>query len=401
VNDYEEAAAMPGSPASPAASQDGQEARALEGEARAREGQAGPAAHPGGGMGAALLPLLIDAGVPLGVYYLLHAAFGLSVWLSLALSSAVPAARTAVGMATGRKLNMLAALMLVVNLAGITVSFLTGDPRAMIAKDSLVSSVIAVAILASVATRRPLMSAGLKLFMTGGTPERIAAWDRLSAGCARFRRLEMLFSANWGCALLADCAARIAGAYTLPVTTMAWLSTVMILGAVGAATVAGSLAAMPIQKMINTAAAASLPPETGIERSGRHTQASVTTLAFVAMPTGARLWLLTEQLVVAPLDLVSALGAEPSLQVVAPSLRGFPHEGLDALRGHAVHAFKVWPVVCLDEHPAEGLEGDVRARRTGETGHLPGYRAGRGQPRRTPRQGPGRAAGRRSKGRPG
>jgi len=239
VNDYEEVAAMPGSPAPSAA----------------RPVDAGHEARPGAGMGTALAPLLIDAGVPLGAYYLLHAAFGLSVWLSLALSSTIPAARTVAGAMAGRKLNLLAALMLAVNLAGITVSFLTGDPRAMIAKDSLVSSVIAVAILASAATRRPLMSAGLKPFMTRGTPERTAAWDRLSAGCPRFRRLEMLFSAIWGGALLADCAARIAGACTLPVTTMAWLGTVMILAAIGAATVAGSIAAVPIQKMIDTAAA--------------------------------------------------------------------------------------------------------------------------------------------------
>jgi len=233
LNDFEEVAAMPGSPASPAT----------------QTGRSGP------GMGAALAPLLIDAGLPLGTYFLLHAAFGLSVWLSLALSSTVPAARTAAGMVAGRKLNLLAALMLAVNLAGIAVSFLTGDPRAMIAKDSLVSSVIAVAILASAVTGRPLMSAGLKPFMTRGTPERTAAWDRLSAGCARFRRLETLFSVIWGGALLADCAARIAGAYTLPVTIMAWLGTVMILAAVAAATVAGSVAAIPIQKMIDTAAA--------------------------------------------------------------------------------------------------------------------------------------------------
>ena len=124
----------------------------------------------------------------------------------------------------------------------------------MIAKDSLVSSVIAIAILGSAATRRPLMSVGLKVFMTRGTAERTAAWDRLSASCARFRRLEALFSVIWGCALLADCAARIGGAYTLPVTTMAWLGTVMILAAIGAATVAGSIAAVPIQKMIDQAA---------------------------------------------------------------------------------------------------------------------------------------------------
>ena len=141
--------------------------------------------------------------------------------------------------------------MLAVNLAGIVVSFLTGDPRAMIAKDSLVSSVIAVAILASVAMRRPLMSAGLKPFMTKGKPERTAAWDRLATTSGRFRRLELVFSTIWGLALLADCAARLAGAYTLPVTTMVWLGTVFTLGAIGLAIVIGGVAAGPIQKMID------------------------------------------------------------------------------------------------------------------------------------------------------
>jgi len=236
-------------------SERGGEARAGEGHAgRTGTDRSGWAARPGDGMGAALRPLLIDVGVPLGTYYLLHAAFGLSVWLSLALSSVVPAARTAASAAAERKLNLLAALMLAVNLAGIVVSFLTGDPRAMIAKDSLVSSVIAFAILASAAARRPLMSAGLKPFLTRGTPERTAAWERLSAGCARFRRLEMLFSTIWGCALLADCAARLVGAYTLPVSTMVWLSTVIVLGAVGVGVVAGGAAARPIEKMIDATA---------------------------------------------------------------------------------------------------------------------------------------------------
>jgi hypothetical protein len=216
---------------------------------------AGPPPRPGAGLAAALRPLLIDVGVPLGAYYLLHGAFGLSVWLSLALSSVGPAIRTLLGIAAEQKLNVLAAGMLAVNLAGIVVSFLTGDPRAMIAKDSIVSSVIAVAILASVAARRPLMSAGLKPFMTKGTPRRAAAWDRLSAGCARFRRLELLFSAIWGFALLADCIARLVGAYTLPVTTMVWLSTVMILGAVGLGIVAGGAVARPIEKMVDAESA--------------------------------------------------------------------------------------------------------------------------------------------------
>ena len=217
---------------------------------RARSGHS---PRPGAGMGSALAPLLIDVGVPLGSYYLLHSAFGLSVWLSLALSSVGPAVRAIFGLAAERKLNVLAVLMLVVNLAGIAVSFLTGDPRAMIAKDSVISSVIAFAILASVIARRPLMSAGLRPFMTQGTPERSAIWDRLATGSARFRRFELLYSTIWGVALLADCAARLVGAYTLPVTTMVWMSTVLTLSAIGVGVmVGGAVAAMPILRMIET-----------------------------------------------------------------------------------------------------------------------------------------------------
>lgn len=222
----------------------------------------GGAAGPGSagrrpGMAAALRPLLIDVGIPVGTYYLLRDAFGVSLWLALALSSTSPAVRAIVGLMAERKLNLLAVLMLAVNLAGIAVSFLTGDPRAMIAKDSIVSSVVVFAILGSVVLRRPLMSAGLKPFMTKGEPRRAAAWDRLSTASPRFRRLELLFSTIWGLALLAECAARLVGAYTLPVTTMLWLGTVMTLGAIGVAIVAGGAAAGPLQKMIDTEAAAS------------------------------------------------------------------------------------------------------------------------------------------------
>ncbi len=94
-------------------------------------------------MAAALRPLLVDVGIPVGSYYLLRDAFGLSLWISLTLSSIGPALRAGAGLAAKRELNLLAVLILAVSLVGIVVSFLTGDPRAMIAKDSIISSVIA------------------------------------------------------------------------------------------------------------------------------------------------------------------------------------------------------------------------------------------------------------------
>ena len=103
------------------------------------------------------------------------------------------------GIVAQRQLNVLALLMLAVNVAGIGVSFATGDPRLMIAKDSAVSSVIG---LAATWARWPAGDGPddgrAKPWLTRGAAERDAAWSRLLAGSARFRRLEPLFSVIWG-----------------------------------------------------------------------------------------------------------------------------------------------------------------------------------------------------------
>lgn len=212
------------------------------------------AAPGGGGLGAALRPLAVDVAVPVGLYYVLRDGFGVSLVLSLAASSVLPAVRSVAGFARERRLNALAALMLAVNVAGLAISFAAGNPRWMIAKDSVVSSVIAVAMLVSAGAGRPLMSAGLKPFLTKGLAGRTAAWDRLTAGSPRFRRLEKVYTAIWGSALLADCVARVIGAAVLPVGTMVWLSTVMIVAAIGLAViVSGGVAAAPMEAMLREA----------------------------------------------------------------------------------------------------------------------------------------------------
>jgi intracellular septation protein A len=196
----------------------------------------------------------VDVAVPVGLCYVLRDGFGVSLVLSLAASSVLPAIRSVAGFARERRLNALAALMLAVSVAGLAISFAAGNPRWMIAKDSVVSSVIAVAMLVSAGAGRPLMSAGLKPFLTKGLAGRTAAWDRLTAGSARFRRLEKIYTAIWGSALLADCVARVIGAAVLPVGTMVWLSTVMIVAAIGlAVVVSGGVAAAPLEAMLREA----------------------------------------------------------------------------------------------------------------------------------------------------
>ncbi|EYT84697.1 membrane protein [Streptomyces sp. Tu 6176] len=200
-------------------------------------------------------PLILDIAVPLGSYYVFKEAFGTSTFAALAWSSAVPAARTVWSLVKERRANALAALILFVNVVSLLLSFVSGDPRLMLAKDSGVSSTVAIGILVSVFLGRPMMTAGLKPFMVKGDAAKEAAWERLvsgaAAGSAVFRRKERLFSVVWGVALLAECVARVVGAYTVPVDTMVWLGTVFMVGALGAAfLVGGGLAAGPMEELV-------------------------------------------------------------------------------------------------------------------------------------------------------
>ncbi|MEU9988858.1 VC0807 family protein [Streptomyces sp. NPDC048045] len=200
-------------------------------------------------------PLILDVAVPLGSYYLFKDGFGMSTFAALAWSSVVPAVRTVWGLVKERRTNALAGLILVVNVVSLLLSFVSGDPRLMLAKDSGVSSTVAIGILVSVVLGKPMMTAGMKPFLLKGDADKEAAWERLMSGSAAssaaFLRKERAFSVVWGLALLAECVARVVGAYTIPVDTMVWLGTVIMLGAMAIAfVVGGGLAVEPMEKML-------------------------------------------------------------------------------------------------------------------------------------------------------
>ncbi|MFF0789849.1 VC0807 family protein [Streptomyces spiralis] len=201
---------------------------------------------------AKLAPLLVDVAVPVGGYYLLKDAFGMSTLAALGWSSVVPALRTVWSAVRERRFNALAALILFVDVVGLLLSLVAGDPRLMLAKDSGVSSAIGIGILVSVALGRPMMTEGMKPWLLKGDAEREVAWGRLVAGSAEFRRAEKVFSVVWGVVLLGECVVRVVGAYTLPVDTMVWLGNVIMIAAmVIGFLLSGALAAGPMARMLH------------------------------------------------------------------------------------------------------------------------------------------------------
>ncbi|MFJ7211481.1 VC0807 family protein [Amycolatopsis sp. NPDC098790] len=198
--------------------------------------------------GSPLKSLAIDIAVPIGVYYGLH-ALGVSVFLSLALSGVVPLARTLQQFAKHRTLNGLALVVLVTNVVGMLLTFVSGDARMMIAKDSLGSGITGLVILASAFTAAPIMTKTIQPFLTRGKAENEAAWERLS-GTAPFEKIMRHTSIIWGIGFVLESAARIVGAFTLPIETMVWLSTVIFVGAFAVIMVVGGKTAERAGKMI-------------------------------------------------------------------------------------------------------------------------------------------------------
>ncbi|WP_399080228.1 VC0807 family protein [Streptomyces zaehneri] len=218
----------------------------------------------------AFAPLLVDVAVPLGSYYLFKGAFGMSTFAALAWSSLVPAGRTLWSAVSRRTVNGLAGLILVVNVVGLVLSLVSGDPRLMLAKDSGVSSTIGIGILVSVALGRPMMTAVVKPFLVKGDAVREAAWTRLESGAsvasADFRKRERAFSVVWGVVLLVECVVRVVGAYTVPVDTMVWLGSVVMVVAMGIGfVVGGALGAGPMAAMVAFEARAGEALETEVE----------------------------------------------------------------------------------------------------------------------------------------
>jgi hypothetical protein len=202
----------------------------------------------------ALRPLVLDIAVPLASYYILHAA-GCGVVESLVLASVLPAARSVIGLVRDREVNLLAVLIVTVNLVSMGLSLATGSPRLMLLKDSGVTSVIGVSVLVSVLAGRPLMSAGMRPFLVRSSARREAAFEHLAATDDRFRRLEKLFSLTWGVVFLIECGVRAALVFVLPVGTMVWLSTVLMVAAIAVGMAVGNRFSRPMDMMVDREAA--------------------------------------------------------------------------------------------------------------------------------------------------
>lgn len=170
--------------------------------------------------------LLMDLVVPVAAYYLLRLA-GLDPLPALILG-VVPTLVFLVGQAIHRRrLDALGVFVLVLVVACIAVSLVTGSPRFLLAKGGAVTGVIGLGFLATLWMARPLPFT-LARAMLRRTPMGAAlhtdSWDERWDRNPWFRRVWRVDTVMWAAGLLADSAVRVVMAYTLPVDAVPALS---------------------------------------------------------------------------------------------------------------------------------------------------------------------------------
>lgn len=183
-----------------------------------------------------VVSLLLNAVAPIAVYYGLRAA-GVGQWPALMLGLVVPAVTVIHSVLTKRRIDMLAGLVVTVLLLSVGLSFLSGSPRTLLARDGGVTAVAGIWILLTLA-RTPYYLYALRTFTGGALRERIeAAWRDSPA----FRRVVHGGTVIWGSALLIDAVSTVVLAYTLPIDSVPLIGALKLVALIVLAEVAGQV----------------------------------------------------------------------------------------------------------------------------------------------------------------
>jgi hypothetical protein len=161
-----------------------------------------------------------DVALPLVAYYLLHLARA-SDWVALLAGTLAAGVRIVWVAARDRTWNLFATVMLVSFLVGLGLAFVSGNPRFLLLKDSVLTGTIGICFLVSTAVGRPLTLAAAQGWSEGRSGSLVADYDSNPL----VRRGHRVCSLAWGFGLLAEALIKVPLIYLLPITVMVGLST--------------------------------------------------------------------------------------------------------------------------------------------------------------------------------
>ncbi|WP_067535348.1 VC0807 family protein [Nocardia crassostreae] len=174
-----------------------------------------------------LAPIIRDLAVPVAAYFALK-ALGYSDFLALLLGAVCSALIVVVEVIRARRIDPLAAIVLGGFVIGLIGSMISGDARTLVIRDSFGTAAVGLAFLISALISRPLTYAAARKFLATTDPAHLPAMEEAYRTVAAVSRAHLRLSVMWGAGLLGEAVLRIVLAYRLSVSTMAWLSSVLM-----------------------------------------------------------------------------------------------------------------------------------------------------------------------------
>ncbi|HVV20271.1 MAG TPA: VC0807 family protein [Pseudonocardiaceae bacterium] len=159
--------------------------------------------------------IFLDVGIGLIAYFGLRLA-GFETYFCLLGASIVTGIRLLIGLVRQRRISGFAVFMLIGFLIGMGLSFVTGDDRFLLLKDSFLTAAFSIVLFGSCVLGKPFMYHASKRFGAAGSAQE-EEWERKWRELPRFRRLFRFITAIWGIAFLVDSLVRIPIVYELPI----------------------------------------------------------------------------------------------------------------------------------------------------------------------------------------
>ena len=129
----------------------------------------------------ALLPMLIDIGAPIIVYFILH-SLGVGDVLALTIGGMVTAINALVGTVRRRRLDSIGLLVVAEIALSIALLLITEDPRILLIKPSFYVGFAAIYTFATCLVGRPIGYESGKPFATKGDPNNTLTYNTFLRG---------------------------------------------------------------------------------------------------------------------------------------------------------------------------------------------------------------------------
>ncbi|MQY17924.1 VC0807 family protein [Nocardia macrotermitis] len=138
---------------------------------------------------------------------------------ALMVSGLWPLAELLVMFAIRRHLDELTLFILIFMVLGVVSYVAFNSPRMLLVKDSALTGLFGVVMLASLAAPRPLMFYWGRKFATDGSSAKVVEWNALWQ-YPGFRHAQRVMTVAWGLAFLGEAVLRVVLTYVVSVRTM-------------------------------------------------------------------------------------------------------------------------------------------------------------------------------------